>query len=180
MTGTRVSKDDYYLGIAAEVAKRSTCFRRAIGAIIVRDDQIVSTGYVGAPRKTKDSLAHGFCLRDRLGIPHGQRYELCRSVHAEQNAIINAARAGVSLLGGDMYIFGTDTGTGARIDAFPCFICKKMIINCGLRRVVCSTESGRANVFTIEQWIEDWQASDIIDDTHQYGKKTPTRPKGKP
>jgi len=171
MNGTRVSKDDYYLGIAGEVAKRSTCFRRSIGAIIVRDDQIVSTGYVGAPRKTKDSLTHGFCLRDRLAIPHGQRYELCRSVHAEQNAIINAARAGVSLLGGDMYIFGLDIATDKRIDAFPCFICKKMIINCGLRRVVCSTESGGANIFTIDGWIKDWQESDIIDDTHQYGKK---------
>ncbi len=171
MTSARVSKDEYYLGIAGEVAKRSTCFRRAIGAIIVRDDQIVSTGYVGAPRKTKDSLAHGFCLRDRLGIPHGQRYELCRSVHAEQNAIINAARAGVSLLGGDMYIFGSDMITNARIDAFPCFICKKMIINAGLRRVVCSAESGGPTVFTIDGWIKDWQESDIIDDTHQYGKK---------
>ena len=107
MTPPRISKDEYYLGIAREVARRSTCFRRSIGAIIVRDDQIISTGYVGAPRKTRDSVEHGFCLRDRLGIPHGQRYELCRSVHAEQNAIINAARAGVSLLGGDMYIFGT-------------------------------------------------------------------------
>ncbi len=171
MTNARVSKDDYYLGIAGEVAKRSTCFRRAIGAIIVRDDQIVSTGYVGAPRKTKDSLTHGFCLRDRLGIPHGQRYELCRSVHAEQNAIINAARAGVSLLGVDLFIFGSDTATNRRIDAFPCFICKKMIINAGLRRVVCSTESGAANVFTTDGWIKDWQESDIIDDTHQYGKK---------
>jgi len=104
----RISKDEYYLGIAREVSRRSTCFRRAIGAIIVRDDQIISTGYVGAPRKTKDSLEHGFCLRDQLNIPHGQRYELCRSVHAEQNAIINAARAGVSLLGGDMFIFGSE------------------------------------------------------------------------
>jgi dCMP deaminase len=171
MTNARTSKDDYYLGIAGEVSKRSTCFRRAIGAIIVRDDQIVSTGYVGAPRKTKDSLAHGFCLRDRLNIPHGQRYELCRSVHAEQNAVINAARAGVSLLGGDMYIFGRDAVTDRLIDAFPCFICKKMIINAGLRRVVCSSESGAPTVFTIEDWIKDWQESDIIDDTQQYGKK---------
>ena len=175
MTGPRVSKDSYYLGIAGEVSRRSTCFRRAIGAIIVRDDQIVSTGYVGAPRKTKDSLAHGFCLRDRLGIPHGQRYELCRSVHAEQNAIINAARAGVSLLGGDMFIYGSDPATGKSIDALPCFICKKMIINAGLRRVVCSTQAGPPRVFTIEGWIRDWQGSDIIDDTEQYGRPSPVR-----
>src|SRR5512136_549287 len=116
MTSKRITKDEYYLGIAREVATRSTCFRRSIGAIIVRDDQIISTGYVGAPRKTRDSLQHGFCLRDRLGIPHGERYELCRSVHAEQNAIINAARAGVSLLGGDMYIYGTAAETGTVIN----------------------------------------------------------------
>jgi dCMP deaminase len=172
MRQTRTSKDLYYLGIAREVATRSTCFRRAIGAIIVRDDQIISTGYVGAPRKTKDSLEHGFCLRDKLGIPHGQRYELCRSVHAEQNAIINAARAGVSLLGGDMYIYGSAPGVEKAIDAFPCFICKKMIINSGLGRVVCSTEDGGTRVFRIDDWIRDWQERDILDDEHQYGKKT--------
>lgn len=170
MTAPRTSKDLYYLGIAKEVSSRSTCFRRAIGAIIVRDDQIISTGYVGAPRKTKDSFEHGFCLRDKLGIPHGQRYELCRSVHAEQNAIINAARAGVSLHGGDMYIFGSAPGGGTPINAFPCYICKKMLVNCGLNRVVCSTADGGAMVFRIEDWIRDWQERDIIDDEHQYGR----------
>ena len=169
MTPERISKDDYYLGIAREVARRATCFRRSIGAIIVRDDQIISTGYVGAPRKTRDSVEHGFCLRDRLGIPHGQRYELCRSVHAEQNAIINAARAGVSLLHGDMYIFGTAAETGEVINAFPCFICKKMIINAGLGRVVCSTAAGAPAVFQIDDWAKAWREGDILDDTHQYG-----------
>lgn len=170
MTPQRTSKDQYYLGIAKEVSTRSTCFRRAIGAIIVRDDQIISTGYVGAPRKTKDSLEHGFCLRDKLAIPHGQRYELCRSVHAEQNAIINAARAGVSLLGGDMYIYGSAPGSAAPISAFPCYICKKMLVNCGLGRVVCSTADGGIQVFGVEAWIRDWQERDILDDEHQYGK----------
>lgn len=171
MKPQRHSKDLYYLGIAREVSTRSTCFRRAIGAIIVRDDQIISTGYVGAPRKTKDSLQHGFCLRDRLGIPHGQRYELCRSVHAEQNALINAARSGVSLLGGDMYIYGSDTAGEKPIDAFPCFICKKMLINAGLTRVVCSTSDGGSKIFLIEDWIRDWRERDILDDEHQYGKE---------
>ena len=170
MTPIRTSKDQYYLGIAKEVSARSTCFRRAIGAIIVRDDQIISTGYVGSPRKTKDSLEHGFCLRDKLGIPHGQRYELCRSVHAEQNAIINAARAGVSLLGGDMYIYGSAPDTAAPISAFPCYICKKMLVNCGLDRVVCSKADGGTIVFRVEDWIRDWQERDILDDEHQYGK----------
>jgi dCMP deaminase len=170
MTPPRTTKDLYYLGIAQEVSKRSTCFRRAIGAIIVRDDQIISTGYVGSPRKTKDSLEHGFCLRDKLGIPHGQRYELCRSVHAEQNAIINAARAGVSLLGGDMYIYGSAPGESAPINAFPCYICKKMLINCSLDRVVCSMVDGGTMIFRVEEWIRDWQERDILDDEHQYGK----------
>ena len=169
MTPPRISKEEYYLGIAREVSRRGTCFRRSIGALIVRDDQIISTGYVGAPRKTRDSVDHGFCLRDRLGIPHGQRYELCRSVHAEQNAVINAARAGVSLLGGDMYIFGSAPETGAVINAFPCFICKKMIINAGLVRVVCSTVEGPHAVFLIDDWAKAWREGDILDDTHQYG-----------
>ena len=166
----RITKDKYYLNIAKEVARRSTCFRRSIGAIIVRNDQIISTGYVGAPRKTKDSFQHGFCLRDKLNIPHGQRYELCRSVHAEQNAIINAARAGVSLLGGDMFIYGEDYKTKKQINAFPCFICKKMIINCGLKRVISSTEDGGMKIFLVEEWVKDWIKGDILDDSHQYGK----------
>lgn len=169
MKQKRVSKDEYYLGIAKEVALRSTCYRRSIGAIIIRDDQIISTGYVGAPRKTKDSFEHGTCLRDKLNIPHGQRYELCRSVHAEQNAIINAARAGVSLFGGDMYIYGSIHGKNTPITAFPCFICKKMIINAGLNRVICSSEDGKIKAFRISDWIKDWQDSDILDDEHQYG-----------
>jgi dCMP deaminase len=169
MTPRRKSKHEYYLGIAKEVAERSTCFRRSIGAIIIRDDQIISTGYVGAPRKTKDSFEHGSCLRDKLQIPHGQRYELCRSVHAEQNAIINAARAGVSLLGGDMYIYGKIYGKNTPIDAFPCFICKKMVINAGIERVICSTAEGKMKIFNVTDWIKDWQEGDIIDDEHQYG-----------
>lgn len=169
MKRKRISKEQYYLGIAEEVARRSTCFRRSLGAIIIRDDQIISTGYVGAPRKTKDSLEHGTCLRDKLNIPHGQRYELCRSVHAEQNAIINAARAGVSLLGGDMYIYGSTAGKFQPIDAFPCFICKKMIINAGLNRVVCSTADGKMKVFRVSDWVKEWREGDIIDDSHQYG-----------
>lgn len=165
----RISKDEYYLGIAREVSRRSTCFRRSIGAIIIRGDQIISTGYVGAPRKTKDSFEHGFCLRDKLKIPHGQRYELCRSVHAEQNAIINAARAGVSLYGGDMYIYGSDYKSREPINAFPCFICKKMIINAGLKRVICSTSDGEMKIFSVDAWAEEWRRGDIIDDKDQYG-----------
>ena len=170
MRSCKLSKDEYYMNIAREVSRKSTCFRRAIGAIIIRDDQIISTGYAGAPRKTKDSIEHGFCLRDKLKIPHGHRYELCRSVHAEQNAIINAARAGVSLLGGNMYLYGSTPGKDGPIDALPCFICKKMIINAGLERVICSTKEGNIVTFKVTDWAADWKMNDIIDDTHQYGK----------
>lgn len=166
----RPSKDEYYLNIAREVSKRSTCLRVMIGALIVKDDVIVSTGYVGAPRKTNDSLERGFCLREKLKIPHGRNYELCRSVHAEQNCIINAARSGTSVLGGDMYIFGTDRRTGKLIDSFPCFICKKMIINAGLTRVICSTKDGKYKIFKVSDWVKEWQEKDILDDTYQYGR----------
>ncbi len=165
----RPSKIEYYLRIAEEVSRRSTCYRVNIGAIIVRDDQIIATGYVGAPRKTRDCHEHGNCLRDELGLPHGHRYELCRSVHSEQNAIINAARAGVSLLGGDMYLYAERLPDRELMDAIPCFICKKMIINAGIRRVISSMNDGTTKVFEVADWVTDWQERDILDDEHQYG-----------
>ena len=166
----RPSKIEYYMNIAKEVAQRSTCLRVKIGAVIVKDDQIVATGYVGAPRGTKDSLEHGFCLRDNLGIPHGQRYELCRSVHAEQNAIINAARAGVSILKGKMYIWGERLPKHEPMDTFPCFICKKMIINTGLVDIYCRTKENKIKQFKVENWVKEWKEKDILDDKHQYGE----------
>ncbi|MCX6764223.1 MAG: dCMP deaminase family protein [Candidatus Nealsonbacteria bacterium] len=164
----RPCKEKYYLNIAREVAQRSTCLRVKIGAVIVRDDQIIATGYAGAPRKTLDCYERGFCLRNQLNIPHGQRYELCRSCHAEQNAIINSARAGVSLLGGDMYQYAQDK-EGKVIDGLPCFICKKMIINAGLNRMICSNKEGDYKIFNIKDWVKDWQENDIVDDKNQYG-----------
>lgn len=170
----RPSKDEYYLDLAKSVCRRATCLKVEIGAVIIKDDQVVATGYCGSPRGTKSSLEHGFCLRKKLGIPSGHRYEMCRSVHAEQNAIINAARAGVSLLGGDMYIYGKtrneDGSDGAVVDAFPCFICKKMLINCGLKRVICSLKDGGSKIFDVNDWMEEWRKQDIIDDKFQYGE----------
>ena len=144
---SRLSKEQYYLNIAKEIGDRGTCFRHKMGAIIIRDDQIVSAGYIGAPRKTKDCLERGECLRDKLKIPHGTRYEVCRSVHAEQNAIINAARAGVNILGGDMYMHSINPKTGLKNDALPCFFCKRMIINAGLKRIVTMTKEGEVKIF---------------------------------
>jgi dCMP deaminase len=167
----RPAKDIYYLDIARVVASRSTCLKVLMGAIIVKEDQIIATGYVGAPRHTKSSLEHGFCLRKKLSVPSGTQYELCRSVHAEQNAIINAARAGVSLLGGDIYIFGKNRETGKILDAFPCFICKKMIINAGLNRVITSTQGKQQlKIFNTADWVNEWREQDIIEDKYQYGK----------
>lgn len=168
----RPHKDQYYLDIAKVVSTRSTCLRVAMGAIIVKEDQIIATGYVGAPRNTKSSIEHGFCLREKLKIKSGTQYELCRSVHAEQNAIINAARSGVSLLGGDIFIYGQSRNTGQVLDAFPCFICKKMIINAGLRRVITSTANLEKDyhVFRISDWVKEWEQKDIIEDKYKYGE----------
>lgn len=169
MENNRPKKDEYYLNIAKQVAERSTCFRNQGGAIIVRDDQIVATGYIGAPRKTKDCFERGECLRDKLRIPHGKQYEMCRSVHSEMNAIINSARAGVSLLGGDLFNYAKNPKDNTARDGFPCFICKKMIINCGIKRVVCSTKAGGMQIFDTADWIKDWQEKDLVDDEHQFG-----------
>lgn len=158
--------------MAEAAAKKAECFRRFSAAIIVRDGQIVATGYTGAPRKTLGCFERKNCLRNELKIPSGQRYELCRSVHAEQNAIINAARAGVSLLNGDMYIYAYSFEKKKPINAFPCFICKKMIINAGINRVICSKKDGNFDVHNVEDWVKEWQnpEKDIIDDKHQYGE----------
>ena len=167
----RPEKEEYYLDIAHVVSKRSTCLKVLIGAIIVKEDQIIATGYVGAPRNTRSSLEHGFCLRQKLQIPSGTQYELCRSVHAEQNAIINAARAGVSLLNGDMYIFGEERESGKTLFAFPCFICKKMIINAGLHRIIVSLPGNeRCKIFKVEDWVREWHEQDILEDSVRYGQ----------
>jgi len=169
MYGERPAKDVYYLDIAKTVRLRSTCIVR-FGAIIVKDDQIVATGYNGSPRGTKSCLEKGFCHRRKLEIPSGSQYELCASVHAEQNAIINSARAGVSLLGGDIYIFGEYDGN--IIKALPCSICKRMIINAGLIRVVCSNPKSPNDplIFFVKDWMEYWKTHDINDDPEVYGK----------
>lgn len=171
----RISKDEYYMNIAREAAMRSTCFRARHGAVIIKDDQIISTGYVGAPRGTKDCFERNNCLRRELGIPSGQRYELCRSVHSEQNAIINASRAGVSVLGGKMYLYSVkldDEGKEKFIDSYPCFICKKMIVNAGIKELVSRRSDGKLKTYAIEDWTKDWQKNDLIDDMDQYGVKT--------
>jgi dCMP deaminase len=169
----RPSWDEYFLNITKDVAERSTCLSVKTAAIIVKDKRVLSTGYVGAPRKTKDCLERGNCLRRELNIPSGHRYELCRSVHAEQNAVINAARVGVTIEGADMYIFGKRiyNGDNTLMDMHPCFICKKIIINSGIDRVICSTKEGGLKIFNVSDWTEDWKNRDMIDDMEVYGVK---------
>ena len=121
----RIDKENYYLDIAETVLERGTCLRRNYGAIIVNNDQIVSTGYVGAPRGRKNCIDLGHCVREANNVPRGERYELCRSVHAEQNAIISAASMGNAIEDGTIYITHQ-----------PCVICAKMIVNAGIKRIV--------------------------------------------
>ncbi len=148
----RISKTNYYLDIAGTVAERSTCLRRRYGAIIVRDDEIIATGYNGAPRGRKNCTDIGVCRRDELAIPQGERYELCRSVHAEQNAIISAARR--DCIGATLYLVGRDGKTGELLtDTTPCALCRRFIINAGIRQVVCRTGEDAYVVVNVRDWI---------------------------
>ena len=158
----RVDKENYYLDIAEAVLKRSTCLRRRYGAIIVRNDEIISTGYNGAPRGRKNCIDLGYCTRDAMKIPAGQRYELCRSVHAEANAIISASRA--EMLGGTLYLAGRDAKTGELLsNATSCSMCRRQIINAGIRRVVIRSTPTEYSVVNTEEWItEDDSLPDMI------------------
>lgn len=150
----RTSKDNYYLGIADSVLERSTCLRRKYGAIIVKADEIVSTGYNGAPRGRSNCSDLGYCTREELRIPSGERYELCRSVHAEQNAIISAARR--DILGSTLYLVGRDAKTGELLpSADSCSMCKRFIINAGIERVVSLRGDGSISVIPVSDWIEN-------------------------
>jgi dCMP deaminase len=153
----RPDKFEHYLNRARVAAERSTCRRRQIGAVVVKDDVEVSSGYVGSPRGTDHCIDTGSCLRKDLGITPGERYELCRSVHAEQNAIVNAARTGVSIADGELYIhseriagqYSTERGETSKIYG-PCIICAKMIINAGLRAVHMREEGVGTRTYTLE------------------------------
>lgn len=125
----RPSWDEYFMKITENVATRSTCLKRSVGAIIVKDKKILTTGYNGAPSNMTHCEDLGGCLREKHNIPSGERHELCRGLHAEQNAIIQAALHGVSIKGADLYVMST-----------PCIICAKMIINADIKKVYCMGE----------------------------------------
>ncbi len=150
----RVSKHNYYLDIAETVAERSTCLRKKYGAIIVKNDSIVSTGYNGAPRGRKNCTDLGVCMRDKLGIPRGERYELCRAVHSEANAIIAAPRE--QMLGATLYMVGVDAKSGELLrDTNSCMMCKRMVINAGIATVIIRTGEDSYKTINVEDWISD-------------------------
>jgi dCMP deaminase len=150
----RTSKEDYYLDIADAVLERSTCLRRKYGAIIVRNDEIISTGYNGAPRGRRNCTDLGRCTREELKIPSGERYELCRSVHAEANAIISASRS--DMIGSTLYLVGRDAKTGELLEGTtPCSMCRRQIINAGVTQVICRVAGGKAVTTNVQDWIDN-------------------------
>ncbi|MBQ7384158.1 MAG: cytidine deaminase [Clostridia bacterium] len=150
----RVSKHNYYLDIAQTVAERSTCLRKMYGAIIVKDDVIVSTGYNGAPRGRKNCCDIKYCMRDKLNIPRGERYEMCRSVHAEANAIIAAARE--RMLGATIYIACIEPSDHSVVSGTSsCMMCKRQVINAGISTVVIRDTKDEFRIIDVNDWIEN-------------------------
>ena len=150
----RIDKENYYLDIAQTVLERGTCLRRNFGAIIVNNDQIISSGYTGAPRGRQNCMDLGKCTREELGIPRGERYELCRSVHAEANAIIHAARN--DMLGATLYLVGKEAGSDDYVkNTCSCSMCKRLIINAGIKNVVVRIDKLKFKTIDVNAWISD-------------------------
>ena len=148
----RVSKINYYLDIAQTVSERSTCIRKKYGAIIVKNDIIVSTGYNGAPRGRKNCSDFNYCLREKLNIPRGERYEMCRSVHSEANAIIAASRE--QMLDSTLYMACVDPATDELVpDTSSCSICKRLIINAGISTIIIRNTKDDYTVINTRDWI---------------------------
>lgn len=151
---TRRDKVNYYLDLAETVAQRGTCLRRLYGAVLVKNDEVISTGYVGAPRGRKNCSDIGRCIREELKIPRGERYELCRSIHAEQNAIISASRN--EMIGSSLYLVGIDVPTGAYVSGSNCCaMCKRMIINAGITKVFIRDTEDKYREIDVQDWIDN-------------------------
>lgn len=176
----RIDKDNYYLGIAKAVASRSTCLRRRYGAIIVKNDEIIATGYNGAPRGEQNCTDCGKCKREELAIPKGQRYELCVSVHAEANAIISAARR--DMIGATIYIVGIEASDGSYANPNPCLMCRRLIKNAGIEQCIglvngvpeeLSLDSPDIPDFGVEMSRESPESDDDTDDEDSTGDDQP-------
>ncbi|MDD6272569.1 MAG: deoxycytidylate deaminase [Bacilli bacterium] len=160
----RVDKDNYYLDIAEAALERSTCIRRKWGAVIVKDDEIISTGYNGAPRGRKNCIDLGKCIREELNVPRGERYELCRSVHAEQNAIISASRK--DMIGATLYEVGVDAKTNEYVkNSMPCAMCKRAIINSGITKMVFRDTKDKYRTIMVQELIDN---DDSLNGTFGY------------
>jgi len=150
----RRDKINYYLDLADVVSKRATCLRRRYGAVIVKNDEVISTGYVGAPRGRMNCSDLGFCIRQQMNIPRGERYELCRSVHAEANAIISAERE--KMIGSTIYLSGREVSTGEYITkSNSCSMCKRMIINAGIETVIVRDTENDYRIIQVQDWINN-------------------------
>lgn len=150
----RVDKTNYYLNIAETVAQRGTCMRNNYGSVIVKNDEIISTGYTGAPRGRKNCIDLGYCRRKQNNTPSGAGYELCRSVHSEQNAIISCNRK--DMIGSILYLVGINKRNGKYItDNEPCTLCKRMIINSGIEKVIMRDDKDNYRIEMVYNWIDN-------------------------
>lgn len=150
----RRDKLNYYLDIAETVLNRGTCLRRNYGAVIVKHDEIISTGYTGAPRGRKNCSDLGYCLRTEMHIPSGTNYELCRSVHAEANAIISASRS--DMIDSTIFLVGKEYSSGKYVEnTDSCIMCKRMIINAGIKTITIRDDEENYRIINVEKWIQE-------------------------
>ncbi len=150
----RRDKVNYYLDLAETVSQRCTCLRRHYGAVIVKEDEVISTGYVGAPRGRANCTDLGECIRMKMQVPRGERYELCRSVHAEANAIISASRD--KMLGSSLYLVGTEANSGEYVaNSSSCAMCKRMIINAGIEELYIRDSKDEYRRILVQTWIDE-------------------------
>ena len=155
----RRDKINYYLDLAEMVSQRSTCLRRHFGAVLVQNDEVISTGYTGAPRGRKNCSDLNYCVRQKLNVPRGERYELCRSVHAEANAIISTSRD--KMLGSTLYLVGIECDTGEYVEnASSCSMCKRLIINAGIQHVIIRDNKDDNRIIHVQKWIEEDESLD--------------------
>lgn len=150
----RRGKHNYYLDIAETILERGTCLRRNYGSIIVKNDEIISTGYSGAPRRRKNCIDIGYCFREKFNIPRGQMYEKCRSVHSEANAIISASRR--DMIGSTLYLVGKDQKSGAYVEnASSCAMCKRLVINAGIETVIIRDTIDKYRFVKVQDWVDN-------------------------
>lgn len=157
----RRNKHNYYLDISETVLERGTCLRRNYGSIIVKNDEIISTGYTGAPRGRKNCIDLNLCIREKLNVPRGKQYELCRSVHSEANAIISASRR--DMIGATLYLVGKDAKTGEYVEnANSCSMCKRLIVNSGIKNIIIRDSKDKFREINVEEWIENDDSLEIM------------------